>query len=392
MRRVAGGAALVSVLVCLAACGDDEPTSVSEDLTFSTPDGAIGEGQPGDLLYQEPIAVAAGVAGTGVKIRYLSSVPDGNDSLVPVSGVVIVPNAPPPPGGYPIVSWAHGTTGTGDQCAPSRLVPFSIPMAAELVGAGFVVAATDYFGQDGFDEDGAVHPYLVGEIAGRNVLDIALAARRGFGAGSTVVTWGFSQGGHASLWAHGLAANYSAELDLVGSAAFAPVTDVAQLAGRGVEDPALAAVTVEIVRGWATGYEQIEFDEILLPTAADQARLSVQECAAGIEALGGDPLETVFGKDPSRHEAWKEASELNAAPATGIAPVLLSHGGRDGLVLIEATDRYAASLCGAGVDVQYYRVPEGGHVSVLDDVVDDAAWWTLARVLGEPATSNCADL
>ena len=287
------------------------------------------------------------------------------------------------------MSWAHGTTGTGDRCAPSRLTPYSPPMAAELVGAGFVVAGTDYYGQDGFEEDTAVHPYLVGEIEGRNVLDIARSARRGFGAGSTVVTWGHSQGGHASLWAHGIASSYASELDLVGSAAFAPVTDVASFAARGVTDPAMTPITVEIVQGWATGYEQVDFGDVLIPEAAERARLTVQECVGGIEGIGGDPVGTVFQKQPSRLDAWAEAAQLNAAPAAGDAPVLLSHGGRDGLVSIEATDDYAASLCGAGVDAQYYRLPQGDHTSAMGEVVDDAAWWTLGRVLGAPAPSNC---
>src|SRR3954471_3818077 len=38
---------------------------------------------------------------------------------VPVSGVVSVPKGKAPKGGWPVVTWAHGTTGIADACAPS---------------------------------------------------------------------------------------------------------------------------------------------------------------------------------------------------------------------------------------------------------------------------------
>ena len=38
---------------------------------------------------------------------------------IPVTGLIAVPTTPPPAGGYPVVSWAHGTSGIADTCAPS---------------------------------------------------------------------------------------------------------------------------------------------------------------------------------------------------------------------------------------------------------------------------------
>jgi hypothetical protein len=37
-----------------------------------------------------------------------------------VSGSVSVPKGKPPKGGWPVITWAHGTTGVADICAPSR--------------------------------------------------------------------------------------------------------------------------------------------------------------------------------------------------------------------------------------------------------------------------------
>ena len=37
-----------------------------------------------------------------------------------ISGSVSVPKGKPPKGGWPVITWAHGTTGVADICAPSR--------------------------------------------------------------------------------------------------------------------------------------------------------------------------------------------------------------------------------------------------------------------------------
>ena len=54
---------------------------------------------------------------TAYRVLYHSESIAGAD--IAVSGVIVVPGGPPPPGGFPIVSWAHGTTGLADPCAPS---------------------------------------------------------------------------------------------------------------------------------------------------------------------------------------------------------------------------------------------------------------------------------
>ncbi|MDN8154969.1 alpha/beta hydrolase, partial [Acinetobacter baumannii] len=39
---------------------------------------------------------------------------------VQATSLVFTPNTQPPVGGWPIVVWAHGTTGVADVCAPSK--------------------------------------------------------------------------------------------------------------------------------------------------------------------------------------------------------------------------------------------------------------------------------
>ncbi len=159
-------------------------------LTFYRPATVLASGSPGDVLAKEPIALAPGLHGTGWKVRYVSTTPAGD--RVPVSGVLIQPLTPAPAGGYPVVVWTHGTTGLGDECAPSGYTPFNISGAAALLDAGDVIAAPDYEGLGIPDE---IHPYLVGAAEGHNALDAARAARtsgaersRSPGAGPKAVT------------------------------------------------------------------------------------------------------------------------------------------------------------------------------------------------------------
>src|SRR5271170_7612565 len=73
-------------------------------------------GPIGSLIREEPRSGAA-AGGAAHKVLYRSTKPDG--SPIAVSGIVIVPAGQPPAGGWPIVAWAHPTTGVVSHCAPS---------------------------------------------------------------------------------------------------------------------------------------------------------------------------------------------------------------------------------------------------------------------------------
>ena len=109
------------------------------------------------------------------RILYTSTDPSGTP--IAVSGVVVTPTGEPPPGGWPIIAWAHGTTGVDRRCAPSIDYPDAglvrVPEVPDLLAAGTAVVFTDY---PGLGTPGP-HPYLVGESEGRAVLDSIRAAR-----------------------------------------------------------------------------------------------------------------------------------------------------------------------------------------------------------------------
>jgi hypothetical protein len=76
-------------------------------------------GAPGTLVRQELID-GAPLGATTYRVLYRSTGLDNKPILV--SGVVVVPPGDPPPGGRPIVAWAHPTSGVVPRCAPSLAI------------------------------------------------------------------------------------------------------------------------------------------------------------------------------------------------------------------------------------------------------------------------------
>jgi pimeloyl-ACP methyl ester carboxylesterase len=156
------------------------------------------------------------------------------DEPVATSGIIVLPDRnehPVPEGGYPLISWAHGTVGVANLAAPSRDRgdTGASPMNAAPNGLlnsflrrGWAVAMTDYeaLGTGTADH---IHPYLLEASEANGVLDIVLTARRLFAGaiGKKYAIVGHSQGGQAALFAASHAPK-RAESGLAGVAAIAP--------------------------------------------------------------------------------------------------------------------------------------------------------------------------
>ena len=93
-----------------------------------------------------------------------------------MSGIIVVPDGDAPAEGRPVLSWAHGTTGIADECAPSKDPAAQRHRArrARSSSAAWCSSATDY---EGLGTPGR-HPYIVGESEGRGTLDIVRAAQQ----------------------------------------------------------------------------------------------------------------------------------------------------------------------------------------------------------------------
>jgi hypothetical protein len=185
-------------------------------------------GKRGSIIRVGPLEGGGPGAGDAFRILYRSTGLNGEP--IAVSGAIFIPPGAAPPGGRNVIAWAHPTSGVVTACAPSLMPDVSgmIWGLADMLARGYVVVATDY---PGLGVPGLVHPYLIGVSEGRAVLDSVRAARAlpRTGASNRFAVWGHSQGGHAALYTGEIAASYAPELKLIGVAAAAPATYLAEL-------------------------------------------------------------------------------------------------------------------------------------------------------------------
>src|SRR4051812_40015397 len=122
MPRTARIAVLAASLFALSAApalagsnGQATGKRQHKPLGFYTPPGTL-TGKHGDLIWYRNTANTLSAAGGTSVVLYRSTSVAGRK--IAVSGLVSVPKGDPPKGGWPVISWAHGTTGIPDVCAP----------------------------------------------------------------------------------------------------------------------------------------------------------------------------------------------------------------------------------------------------------------------------------
>lgn len=351
-------------------------------------------GRPGTLVRQEVID-GAPLGATAYRVLYRSTGMKGEPIFV--SGVVIVPQGDPPPGGRPIVAWAHPTTGITAPCAPSLAIFLfqQIQGLRSFVERGYVVAATDYPGL-GTPE---THPYLVGDSEARAVLDSVRVAGTlpGAGGGRQFTVWGHSQGGQASLFTGITAKTYAPELTLLGVAAAAPATDLVALMNDDINTVGGKNLTAMTLWSWHRVYDA-PLGNIVDPQALPTMDRLARECIEGpfdlIERQRTEaPLQQHFLKveKPSDLEPWSSLLKTNS-PGTLPAdiPVFLAQGTADQVIRPDVTQDYMKRLCTAGSKVKLVMLPDIGHGRAAQASTMDAVRWIADRFAGADAPNDCS--
>lgn len=350
-------------------------------------------GPIGSLIREAPRAGAAAGA-TAHKVLYRSTRPDGTP--IAVSGIVIVPAGQAPAGGWPVVAWAHPTTGIVSRCAPSLAIFLfqQIAGSRRLLEDGYAIAATDY---PGLGTPGP-HPYLVGESEARAVIDSVRAARSfpGLEISNRFAVWGHSQGGQASLFTGMIAKTYAPELQLVGVAAAAPATDLATLMTDDLHTTGGRNLTAMTIWSWSTVYGAA-MDEVIAPAAIPTVNALAEQCIEGAfdiyvrEKISAPLAQTFLAvNNPATVEPYRTLLERNTAGVLPTEiPVFLSQGLKDELVRPAVTHAYMRRLCKAGSAVKMLDLPNVSHGFAGYDSADAAVDWIADRFAGRANPSNC---
>jgi hypothetical protein len=342
---------------------------------------------PGTPVAVEPLPDPLWLPGTAkaYRIRYTSTSFTGVQNVV--SGAVFVPKGTPPILGWPVISWAHGTVGVADPCAPSTAgrSQRDIDFLSAWLGAGFAVAATDYEGLGTPDR----HPYLHGRSAAYGVVDAVRAARAvDASLSGTWLAVGQSQGGQAALFTGGLAPNYAPELDFRGSIATAPPTQWrTTIAVANPLDPAAPANPLEMMlfAGFAvTRPDTFHLADYLTPAGTDVfTRAATTDCFPAIaQQLAGRPSSEVYAMDAVELETLTQLLERDAEIPIirHQQPLYIAQGTADTVVYPPATQITARELAEAGSEITFRFYPGADHITVMPAALPDLLAWAADRI------------
>ncbi len=414
-RRTARWAPVLAALA-VAVAGCSAPTSalnshpaagVSAGATtipaFYIPPRPLPAAPAGALIRAEKVAGVSGVpVGTTVwRILYHSRSTYGTD--LAESGYVMAPGGPAPAAGFPIIAWAHGTTGFAAPCAPSLFTdagggpgPYLLPGLAHYLQAGFAIAAADYQGQGVAD---GVHPYLVGSSEGRAVLDATRATRRlpGLKTNSTVIIYGHSQGGHAALFAGEMAADYAPDLHVVGVVAAAPATGLSTLISivGSASGQVFLPFSIPVAYSWTRTYSDLPATDVFTPVGVRFASSKVtagcgSALSAAITSAHLTP-EAVFQSSAATNPVVLAHAKLNdPGQVRTEPPMLVLQGTADATVPPVLTDGFiTANACPVGDTVEYLHVAGATHGTVVFVAAPTIVRWMTGRLTGEPAPTTC---
>ncbi|MDS7932537.1 alpha/beta fold hydrolase [Acinetobacter sp. V91_7] len=319
---------------------------------------------------------------------------------VQATSLVFTPNTPPPAGGWPIVVWAHGTTGVADTCAPSKaaLADSTKDLISKLLAAGYVVVAPDY---EGLGTPG-IHPFLNVKSEAFSITDAVVATRnylsqRNLLTSKKWLTVGHSQGGHAALSTAQYASR--AQLDYKGTVAVAPASNLGFILVAGEQSVVNATLDKKIPM-----YAQLDTYTALVTAGMRNTQPNfdysqvftsqISGIAAQAETLCSGPLGQAFGAGMTKYATDhngtldgytrtqpnfmavalvktfldKDSQPLQAKVTT---PIIIYQGVGDTTVPKVATDILISNATVVGTKINSYVTGNWDHGTVMSTNVDN---------------------
>lgn len=390
---------LVLLAVPLAALAQENPRSLAEaqkmereDALPSTPlySTTLGSSHPGDLLAQEPVTSYALIPGaTAVRIAYHSLDATGRD--VVTTAAILIPPGEAPATGWPVIAWAHGTSGVAQVCAPSLMkdVEYGDEGLKDMLKAGFAVIATDYSGlgtpgpHQWVDKPAQVHDVIYSVPAARKAVPVL---------GRRWVADGHSQGG---LTAWGVAElestlndpDYLGAVSVAGALRFERFLDLMDHTAGG-----LTMYVGYMAFALHARFPDAKPEDLLTPRAMQlYSQITTQGCwDYGYAAFAAMPQGGVLTRDWRQNPFVRRLSEEDRLGVAHVSkPLLVLAGEADLSVPISGVRETVAQACRSGVPLAFKSYPGLDHDPTMINSIPDQLAWIRDRFAGKPAASTC---
>lgn len=397
-------AVLIAALAGIAAHGalaqEGPPTSVVDadkieqdnalPITpfYDTPQ-TLASTKPGDLLRQEEFGGYDLPEGMKA-VRVLYSSVGSDDKPVATSAVVLVPDGTPPEGGWPVVAWAHGTSGIARQCAPSAMKDvYYGGILFDMVKAGFAVVATDYHG---LGTEGP-HRYMDKVSQAYDVVYSVPAARAAVPQlGADWIVNGHSQGGLAA-WGVGELQTKLKDPHYKGAVAVAGATHLSRLLTHPDETKGAGYYFAWHAAGINARYPEFQPSEMLSDAGlAHYADVGTKGCwfhgfatYAGVDDVA--MLKPDWNKNQWVEKFYKENSP-GGDPVEG--SIFVIAGEVDTAVPIEGIRETVKRACDIKQAVTFRSYPGLDHDPTMSETLKDQIAWMQDRFSGKPDEGNCA--
>ncbi|MCZ3313040.1 lipase family protein [Acinetobacter baumannii] len=319
---------------------------------------------------------------------------------VQATSLVFTPNTPPLVGGWPIVVWAHGTTGVADVCAPSKaaLADSTKDLISKLLAAGYVVVAPDY---EGLGTPG-IHPFLNVKSEAFSITDAVVAARnylsqRNLLTSKKWVTVGHSQGGHAALGAAQYASR--AQLEYKGTVAVAPASNLGFILIAGEQSVANATLdkkismyaqldtyTALVTAGIRNTQPTFDYPQVFTPQISSIAQQAETICSGPLgQAFGAGMTQYVTEHNGTLDGYTRTQPNFMAVPLVKTfldkdsqplqvkvtTPIIIYQGLADSTVPKVATDILISNATVVGTKINSYVTGNWDHGTAMSSNVDN---------------------
>lgn len=393
---VAGAIAAALATITLTAV----PATAAD---FYTPPDTIS-GQPGDVIKAEastfhldPVRLLEADARVQ-RLMYVSTSARGEK--IAVTGTMITPRSTwIGRGERPLVTYAVGTQGMADSCAPSRQLAagseYEGIFIKGLLLRGYAVVVTDY---EGLGTPGT-HAYVNSGALGRNVLDAARAATRlstdRVSTTAPVFVAGYSEGGNAAAGALEQHQAYAPDVNVKAGYAGAVPADLTKVAPN-LDGSPYAAFLLYSVKALDASYPELGIPSLLNPAGNAALAKADSGCLLdGITSFAFTRSSTLTNDGASitaflgRPDIAATLESLRLGKGRPDVPVLVAHTTLDDVVPYAQGRDFARSWCRNGAKVSFQPSLAPTHIGGAVSSFPKAFAFFEARVAGLPAVSNC---